>query len=59
MGKEEIQKALREKYTKLTPDDFKAAAGNREALVKTVAEKEGKSEDEAKKEVDEIFETNA
>lgn len=58
MGLPEVQAALRAKYTNLTPDDFKAAAGNRESLAKTVAQKEGKSEEEAKKEIDEIFEQN-
>lgn len=58
MGLPEIQAALRAKYTNLTPDDFKAASGDRSKLAATVASKEGKSEEEAKKEIDEIFEQN-
>ena len=56
MGLPEIQTALKAKFTNLSADDFKSTAGDRPALAKLVAEKEGKSEDEAKKEIDEIFE---
>lgn len=59
MGLEETRAALRSKYPELSDEDFKSTAGNRDALVKIVAQKKGISEDDAKKEVDEIFSANA
>lgn len=59
MGLEEIRAALRSKYPELTPDDFKSASGNQENLAKIVSQKKGISEDDAKKEVKEIFDANA
>ena len=58
MGQEEVRAALREKFTKLTPDDFKNSAGSRDALAKVVAEKEGISEEDARKQIDEVFTAN-
>lgn len=58
MGLDEVRAALRSKYPELSPEDFKNTGGNREALVKVVAEKKGISESDAKKEVDEIFAAN-
>ncbi len=58
MGVEEARAALRAEFPELTPDDFKAAAGNRETLAKTVAEKKGISEADAKTKIDEIFAAN-
>lgn len=59
MGVEEVRAALRSKYPELSPEDFKSTAGNREALAKVVAEKKGISEEDAKKEIDEVFSANS
>lgn len=55
MGIEETRAALRAKFPELSPEDFTSTAGNRDALVKIVASKKGISEEDAKKEVDEVF----
>ncbi|ETN37236.1 uncharacterized protein HMPREF1541_08226 [Cyphellophora europaea CBS 101466] len=52
---EKTRAALRAKFDKITPEEFKNTAGNRDALYKLVVEKHGLSEEEAKKEVDAIF----
>ncbi|EXJ56794.1 hypothetical protein A1O7_07138 [Cladophialophora yegresii CBS 114405] len=49
MADEATKAKLRAKFDKLTPQDFAAVAGNRDALTKKVAEIYGISEDEAKK----------
>ncbi|KIW65292.1 hypothetical protein PV04_07563 [Phialophora macrospora] len=48
MADEATKAKLRAALDKLTPEDFAAVAGNREALIKKVAEAYGISEDEAK-----------
>lgn len=58
MGLDEARAALRAKFPELTPEDFKSTSGNREQLAKIVAQKKGTSEDDAKKEIDEIFSAN-
>ncbi|KAK5944344.1 hypothetical protein PMZ80_003625 [Knufia obscura] len=58
MGVEEARAALRSEFPKLDAEDFKNAAGNRDALAKTVAEKMGISEADAKAKIDEIFAAN-
>ena len=58
MGVEEARAALRAKYPEITPEQFKDTSGDRSALAKIVAEKKGVSEEEAKKEIDEIFTAN-
>ena len=46
---------LREKFDKLTPEDFAAVAGNKDGLADKVAEKYGISKEEATKQVSEAF----
>lgn len=55
MAGEDTKAALRAKFDKLTPEDFAAVAGNKEALIKLAAEKQGISEEEATAAVNEIF----
>jgi len=50
-----VKQKLRTTFDKLTPEDFASVSGNREGLIKKVAEKYGISEDEAKKQVEECF----
>ena len=52
---ENTKAALRQKFDKLTADDFAAVAGNKDALADKVAEKYGISKDEATKQVNEAF----
>ncbi len=53
---DDAQKAkIRAAFDKLTPADFQAVAGDKDALVKKVAEVYGIPEDEAKKQVDAAF----
>ncbi len=47
--------ALREKFDKLTPEDFASASGNKDALSDKVAEKYGISKEEATKQVEEVL----
>lgn len=58
MGVEEARAAIRAKYPELTPEDFQSAAGDRDKLAETVAQKKGISKEEARKEIDEIFTAN-
>jgi hypothetical protein len=58
MGVDEARAALRAEFPELTPDDFKASAGSRDTLAKTVATKKGISEAEAKEKIDQIFTAN-
>ncbi|ETI26188.1 hypothetical protein G647_02965 [Cladophialophora carrionii CBS 160.54] len=55
MADDATKAKLRATFDKLTPQDFAAVAGNREALIKKVAEVYGISEAEAKTKVDEAF----
>jgi uncharacterized protein YjbJ (UPF0337 family) len=55
MADEATKAKLRAALDKLTPEDFAAVAGNREALIKKVAEVYGISEDEAKTKVEAAF----
>lgn len=52
---EKTRAALRAKFDKITPEEFAGTSGNREKLYDLVAEKYGKTKEEAKKEVDEAF----
>lgn len=58
MGIEEVRAALRAEFPELTPDDFKASAGDRSKLIAIILEKKGGSEEDVKKKVDEIFTAN-
>ncbi|EXJ73983.1 uncharacterized protein A1O5_02277 [Cladophialophora psammophila CBS 110553] len=55
MADEATKAHLRTKFDKLTADDFKEVAGNKEALATKVAEKYGISKEEATKQVEEGF----
>lgn len=55
MGIEETRVALRDAFPEISKDEFSATAGDREKLVKLVAEKKGISEADAKSQVDEVF----
>lgn len=55
MADEATKNKLRSAFDKLTPGDFAAVAGNKDALTKKVAEVYGIPEDEAKKQVEEAF----
>ncbi|KIW22973.1 uncharacterized protein PV07_11213 [Cladophialophora immunda] len=57
MADEATKAHLRTKFDKLTADDFKEVAGNKEALAAKVAEKYGISKDEATKQVEEAKES--
>lgn len=59
MGLDEARAALRAKYPELSDDDFKTSAGNRDKLAEIVASKKGISQEDAKKEIDEVFAANA
>ena len=48
MGIEEVRAALRSKFPQLDDTDFKSSAGSKDSLIKIVAQKTGKSEDDAK-----------
>ncbi|RMZ90984.1 hypothetical protein DV736_g1758, partial [Chaetothyriales sp. CBS 134916] len=50
-----VKTVLREKFDKLTPEDFASVAGNRPGLIAKVAEKHGLSSEEAEKQVTEAF----
>ncbi|RMZ74845.1 hypothetical protein DV737_g5686, partial [Chaetothyriales sp. CBS 132003] len=50
-----IKAVLREKFDKLTPEDFASVAGDRPGLIAKVAEKHGISSEEAEKQVVEAF----
>jgi uncharacterized protein YjbJ (UPF0337 family) len=50
-----IRNALREKFDKLTPEDFGAVQGNKDGLADKVAEKYGISKEEATKQVEEVL----
>lgn len=52
---EQTKAALRAKFDKLTPEDFKEVAGNKDALIDKVAERHGVSKEEATKQVEEAF----
>ncbi|KIW87725.1 uncharacterized protein Z519_11699 [Cladophialophora bantiana CBS 173.52] len=54
MADEATKAHLRTKFDKLTADDFKEVAGNKEALATKVAEKYGISKEEATKQVEEV-----
>ena len=55
MADDATKAKLRSTFDKLSPQDFAAVAGNREGLIKKVAEKYGISEEEATKKVEEAF----
>jgi uncharacterized protein YjbJ (UPF0337 family) len=55
MADDATKAKLRAAFDKLTPEDFQSVAGNRDALIKKVAEKYGISEEEAKKQVEAAF----
>jgi len=50
-----LKAKLRTTFDKLTPEDFAAVAGNKDALADKVAEKYGISKEEATKQVEEAF----
>jgi uncharacterized protein YjbJ (UPF0337 family) len=52
---EQTRNALRAKFDKITPDEFKETAGNRDKLVDLVASKYGIPKEDAQKQVDEVF----
>jgi len=52
---ETTKAALRAKFDKLTPEDFAAVAGNKDALADKVAEKYAITKEEAVKQVEEAF----
>lgn len=55
MADDAVKAKLRAKFEKLTPADFQAAAGNKDALVEKVSSAYGISKEEATKQVDEAF----
>ena len=55
MADDATKQKLREKFDKLTPQDWAAVAGNREGLIKKVSEVYSIPEDDAKKQVQEAF----
>ena len=55
MADDATKSALRAKFDKLTPADFAAVAGNRDALAEKVSAAYGISKEDASKQVEEAF----
>ena len=54
-SQENARAALRQKFDKLTPDDFASVAGNKDGLADKVAEKYSITKEDAIKQIDEAL----
>jgi uncharacterized protein YjbJ (UPF0337 family) len=52
---EQFKGKLRERWSKLTDDDWQQVKGNKEQLVGKIQEKYGVAKDQAEKELDDFF----